>query len=82
MFAPYVEKKQALPTTTTTQGTTPENTHVTTPVTTPTEATDNVPNFLSKSGFYFSYWKPEEHKMKIKDDAFFFNAKKFPTCIS
>ena len=81
-FAPYVEKKQGLPTTIITQGTMLENTHVTTPATTPTEATDNVPIFLSKSGKYFSYWKSEEHKMKINNDEFFFNVQKFPTCIS
>ena len=81
-FAPYVEKKRGLSTTPATQGTLPTNTQVTTAATTPPEAMDNVPNFLTKGGKYFSYWKPEEHKMKIDDDEFFFNVKKYPNCIS
>eukprot|EP00957_Ditylum_brightwellii_P026855 2030602-Ditylum_brightwellii.AAC.1 len=48
---PYVEKKQQLPTTTIIQGIAPKNTQVTTPATTPTEATDDVPNILSKNAF-------------------------------
>eukprot|EP00957_Ditylum_brightwellii_P010785 817785-Ditylum_brightwellii.AAC.1 len=76
--APYVHKKQQLSTTATIQGNRPNDTHVPTPATTtPMEA-----NFLSNNSFYFSYLKPEDHKMKINDDMFFFNAKKNPICNS
>eukprot|EP00957_Ditylum_brightwellii_P071889 5463905-Ditylum_brightwellii.AAC.1 len=52
-FAPYVEKKRGVPTTITAQGTTPENTHVTTQETTPKETTDNVQLFYQGMAFTF-----------------------------